>query len=219
MESSCETSQDLALDCLNKVLVSERHNFRSYLRNGAIPWLRGDFPGPSPSKSPFLRRCFVVPLLLAHPRRPLRLQSLEGEFSSSSTPTFFFLILSLSLSLFLSFSLSIFFIFLPFWNSSSVPLYCPRPMKHFPVWESFNHFFFCRPAFMFSVCCHLIYSYVKKNNVGLPIYDIHKAIRLNYTIWIESSICGKKNRHSFESNFGWFQYETDLPSRLCDLPS
>ena len=128
---------------------------------------------------------------------------------------FFFLF---SLSLFLSLSL-FFFIFLPFWNSSSVPLYCPRPMKHFPVWESFNHFFFCRPAFMFSVCCHLIYSYVKKNNVGLPIYDIHKAIRLNYTIWIESSICGKKNRHSFESNFGWFQYETDLPSRLCDLPS
>ena len=215
MESSCETSQDLALDCLNKVLVSERHNFRSYLRNGAIPWLRGDFPGPSPSKSPFLRRCFVVPLLLAHPRRPLRLQSLEGEFSSSSTPTFFFLILSLSLS----FSLSIFF-YIPtiLEQQQRASLLSPSD-EAFSSLRVFQSFFFCRPAFMFSVCCHLIYSYVKKNNVGLPIYDIHKAIRLNYTIWIESSICGKKNRHSFESNFGWFQYETDLPSRLCDLPS
>ena len=128
---------------------------------------------------------------------------------------FFFLF---SLSLFLSLSLFFFYIPTILEQQQRASLLSPSD-EAFSSLRVFQSFFFCRPAFMFSVCCHLIYSYVKKNNVGLPIYDIHKAIRLNYTIWIESSICGKKNRHSFESNFGWFQYETDLPSRLCDLPS
>ena len=57
------------------------------------------------------------------------------------------------------FFLVLLFLFLPFWNSSSVPLYCPRPMKHFPV-RVFQSFF--SPFFIFTVCCYLIYSLVKR---------------------------------------------------------
>ena len=91
---------------------------------------------------------------------------------------FFFLF---SLSLFLSLSLFFFYIPTILEQQQRASLLSPSD-EAFSSLRVFQSFFFCRPAFMFSVCCHLIYSYVKKNNVGLPIYDIHKAIRLNYTI-------------------------------------
>lgn len=103
-----------------------------------------DFGGRSPSKSPFLRCCFVVPLLLAHPRRPLRLQSLEGEFSSSSTPTFFSC------------------------SSFSIPTILEQQQRASllsPSNEAFSSSslsIIFSPFFIFTVCCYLIYSLVKR---------------------------------------------------------